>query len=52
MKMKNKNLLDLYSDYGVSAFGQTTVTGLGVLLKSLPTYVNSTVFNLLCKVGW
>lgn len=30
--MKNKNLLDLYSDYLISAFGQTTATGLSSLL--------------------
>ena len=30
--MKNNNLLDLYSDYLISAFGQTTATGLASLL--------------------
>jgi len=30
--MKNGKLLDLYSDYLISAFGQTTATGLSVLL--------------------
>jgi len=30
--MKNKHLLDLYSDYLISAFGQTTATGLSSLL--------------------
>ncbi len=30
--MKNSNLLDLYSDYLISAFGQTTGTGLSALL--------------------
>ena len=30
--MKNQDLLDLYSDYLISAFGQTTVTGLAELL--------------------
>lgn len=30
--MKNGNLLDLYSDYLISAFGQTTATGLSALL--------------------
>ena len=32
--MKNGKLLDLYSDYLISAFGQTTATGLSSLLKS------------------
>lgn len=31
--MKNGKLLDLYSDYLISAFGQTTATGLSVLLN-------------------
>ena len=31
--MKNEKLLDLYSDYLISAFGQTTATGLSSLLK-------------------
>lgn len=31
--MKNGKLLDLYSDYLISAFGQTTATGLSALLK-------------------
>jgi hypothetical protein len=31
--MKNGKLLDLYSDYLISAFGQTTATGLSSLLK-------------------
>jgi len=31
--MKNKELLDLYSDYLISAFGQTTGTGLAGLLN-------------------
>lgn len=31
--MKNGNLLDLYSDYRSSAFGQTTATGLSSLLN-------------------
>jgi hypothetical protein len=30
--MKNEKLLDLYSDYLISAFGQTTATGLSALL--------------------
>jgi hypothetical protein len=30
--MKNDKLLDLYSDYLISAFGQTTATGLSALL--------------------
>lgn len=30
--MKNSNLLDLYSDYLISAFGQTTATGLSSLV--------------------
>ena len=30
--MKNKELLDIYSDYLISAFGQTTGTGLAELL--------------------
>lgn len=30
--MKNSRLLDLYSDYLISAFGQTTATGLSALL--------------------
>ena len=30
--MKNGKLLDLYSDYLISAFGQTTATGLAALL--------------------
>jgi transposase, IS4 family len=30
--MKNGKLLDLYSDYLISAFGQTTATGLSSLL--------------------
>lgn len=30
--MKNKHFLDLYSDYLISAFGQTTATGLSSLL--------------------
>jgi hypothetical protein len=29
--MKNGKLLDLYSDYLISAFGQTTATGLATL---------------------
>jgi hypothetical protein len=32
--MKNRKLLDLYSDYLISAFGQTTATGLSLLLNS------------------
>lgn len=31
--MKTNNLLDLYSDYLISAFGQTTATGLSALLN-------------------
>ena len=31
--MKNSKLLDLYSDYLISAFGQTTATGLSMLLN-------------------
>ena len=31
--MANENLLDLYSDYLISAFGQTTATGLSALLN-------------------
>lgn len=31
--MKNGKLLDLYSDYLISAFGQTTATGLSSLLN-------------------
>ncbi len=31
--MKNSKLLDLYSDYLISAFGQTTATGLSSLLN-------------------
>jgi len=31
--MKNNKLLDLYSDYLISAFGQTTATGLSSLLN-------------------
>ncbi len=31
--MKNSQLLDLYSDYLISAFGQTTATGLSALLN-------------------
>jgi len=31
--MKNAKLLDLYSDYLISAFGQTTATGLSALLN-------------------
>lgn len=31
--MKNEKLLDLYSDYLISAFGQTTATGLSALLN-------------------
>jgi hypothetical protein len=31
--MKNEKLLDLYSDYLISAFGQTTATGLSALLQ-------------------
>lgn len=30
--MKNKKLLDLYKDYLISPFGQTTATGLSSLL--------------------
>jgi len=30
--MKNKELLDIYSDYLISAFGQTTGTGLAGLI--------------------
>jgi hypothetical protein len=30
--MKNNELLDIYSDYLISAFGQTTGTGLAELL--------------------
>ncbi len=32
--MANDKLLDLYSDYLISAFGQTTATGLSALLNS------------------
>lgn len=32
--MKNGKLLDLYSDYRISAFGQTTATGLSALLNN------------------
>ena len=32
--MKNEKLLDLYSDYLISAFGQTTATGLAALLNN------------------
>jgi len=32
--MKSEKLLDLYSDYLISAFGQTTATGLATLLKN------------------
>lgn len=31
--MKNEKLLDLYSDYLISSFGQTTATGLSALLN-------------------
>jgi hypothetical protein len=31
--MKNGKLLDLYSDYLISAFGQTSATGLSLLLN-------------------
>ena len=31
--MKNEDILDLYSDYLISSFGQTTATGLSVLLN-------------------
>ncbi len=31
--MANEKLLDLYSDYLISAFGQTTATGLSALLS-------------------
>jgi hypothetical protein len=31
--MAKENLLDLYSDYLISAFGQTTATGLSALLN-------------------
>jgi hypothetical protein len=31
--MKNDKMLDLYSDYLISAFGQTTATGLSALLN-------------------
>ncbi|HEY9152572.1 MAG TPA: hypothetical protein VIN60_06770 [Anaerolineales bacterium] len=31
--MSDEDLLDLYSDYLVSAFGQTTATGLAALLE-------------------
>jgi hypothetical protein len=31
--MKNGKLLDVYSDYLISAFGQTTATGLSALLN-------------------
>ncbi|MBM3179291.1 MAG: IS701 family transposase, partial [Chloroflexi bacterium] len=31
--MKNGKLLDLYSDYLISAFGQTSATGLSSLLN-------------------
>ena len=31
--MKNSKLLDLYSDYLISAFGQTTATGLSAVLN-------------------
>ncbi|TAA74127.1 MAG: hypothetical protein CDV28_1381, partial [Candidatus Electronema aureum] len=30
--MTKKNLLDLYSEYLISSFGQTTATGLSALL--------------------
>lgn len=33
--MTNKELLDLYSDYLISAFGQTTATGLSTLVGSI-----------------
>ena len=31
--MKSEKLLDIYSDYLISAFGQTTATGLSALLN-------------------
>ena len=31
--MKNGNILDFYSDYLITAFGQTTATGLAALLN-------------------
>jgi len=31
--MKNDKMLNLYSDYLISAFGQTTATGLSALLN-------------------
>jgi len=34
--MKTQDLLDLYSDYLISAFGQTTGTGLADLLGGVP----------------
>lgn len=33
--MTNKELLDLYSDYLISAFGQTTATGLSTLVGNI-----------------
>lgn len=32
-QMKNGNILDFYSDYLITAFGQTTATGLAALLN-------------------
>jgi len=35
--MKNDKMLDLYSDYLISAFGQTTETSLSALLNGEPS---------------
>lgn len=46
--MKNSELLDIYSDYLISAFGQTTATGLAGLLggSMIMTATDGTRTNL------
>jgi len=43
--MKNGKLLDLYSDYLISAFGQTTATGLSSLLDGEISQIAKTKIN-------
>ncbi len=48
--MKNKELLDIYSDYLISAFGQTTGTGLAELLGGSVNH--DQIQRLLSKEEW
>ena len=43
----NKDMIELYSDYLIASFGQTTATGLANLLGVTPEFgENSTLRNL------